>query len=406
MPGLPRLRGAAWVVLGLALVVLLAFLVAACSPPDLGGASPLASGASAAPTISPSPTPIPTPLAPAQFQGDIGSLIGVIFTPLFQTIFILLAWFYKVTGDVGIAIVLLTIVIRAVLIPLYRKQLVNQRQMQMIQPEIQEIQKRFKGDRNKQFAAQQTLYKERGVSPTSGCLPLLLQTPLLYIMYQVIRDGLTNFNVNPMLSVFGNQLFTLPCSTTPQFYLDPVTNLQTLKPCIDVTVPWLLGLNAGQPHVDAVFFGFTSFLAIASALLQLVQSKMTLPATNPKNDDPTTRTQRQTLIILPFIFVFFAKFLPAGLYIYYIVSTIFGIIQQYFIIGWGSMFPLFGWTPGFAVDHKPRFPVAVPSAPTSTSRAAGAPAPPKSDRSTLDRAASADATIRQRGRQGRRGRRR
>jgi hypothetical protein len=101
--------------------------------------------------------------------------------------------------------------------------------------------------------------------------------------------------------------------------------------------------------------------------------------------------------------VVFAGALPAGLYIYYIVSTIFGIVQQYLIIGWGSMFPLFGWTPAFAVNHTPRFPVAYP-APTNTARPAGAPAPT----TPADRAASAARTVRprERGRQGRRGRRR
>jgi YidC/Oxa1 family membrane protein insertase len=379
-----------------------AVLVAACSPPDTGSALP--SGATPPPAASATPMPIPTPLQPAKLAPDPASVIGWAFTPLFQAIFILLAGFYKVTGDVGIAIVLLTIIVRAVLIPLYRRQLVNQRAMQMIQPELQEINRRFKGDRTKQYAAQQALYRERGVSPTSGCLPILLQTPLLYIMYQVIRDGLTNFDVNPMLQVFGIQLFSLDCGTIPQYYFDGANWI--VKPCIETTVPWLFGLNAGQPHVDAIFFGFTSILAILSAVLQLVQSKMTLPATNPKLDDPTTRTQRQTLIILPFVFVFFAKFLPAGLYIYYIVSTLFGIAQQYFIIGFGSLFPIFGWTPPFAVDHKPRFPVAASAAPTSPSRAAGAPARPKPERSAIDRAASASSTIKQRGRQGRRGRRR
>ena len=94
------------------------------------------------------------------------------------------------------------------------------------------------------------------------------------------------------------------------------------------------------------------------------------------------------------------------MFLYLIVSTLYQIAQQFLTTGWGGMFPLFGRTPAFAVDHQPRFPVAVPTAPTSTARPAGAPAPPNPDRSTLDRAASADATIRHRGRQGRRGRRR
>jgi YidC/Oxa1 family membrane protein insertase len=394
-PGAAGARSPArrWIV-PLLLGVLVLLFVAGCAAV---GPSP-SPGASGAP--SPSPTPI-VPLVPAQPSADPIGFFAWIFTPLFQALFILLAFFYKVVGDIGIAIVLLTIVIRALLVPLYRQQLVSQRRMQLLQPELKEMSRRYKGDRQRQMAAQQELYRERGVNPLSGCLPLLLQMPLLYIMYQVIRDGLTNFNVNPMLHVFGVQLFSLNCSDAPQF-LDAAH--QHVKPCIDTIVPWLLGINAGQPHLDIVVMGVgTSILAIVSALLQIVQSKMTLPATDPRNDDPSTRTQRQMLILLPVIFVVFAGALPAGLYIYYIVSTIFGIAQQYLIIGWGSMFPLFGWTPGFVQNHTPRFPVAYP-APTNTTRPAGAPAPTTPE----DRAAAAARTVRprERGRQGRRGRRR
>jgi hypothetical protein len=106
---------------------------------------------------------------------------------------------------------------------------------------------------------------------------------------------------------------------------------------------------------------------------------------------------------LPLIFILYANILPAGLYIYYIASTIISIIQQYLIVGWGSTFPLFGWNPAFARSHTPRFPVAI-TAPTPSTRATGAPARPTAQ----DRAASAASTVRsrERGRQGRRGRRR
>jgi hypothetical protein len=116
--------------------------------------------------------------------------------------------------------------------------------------------------------------------------------------------------------------------------------------------------------------------------------------------------QRQMAIFLPFISLIYGSILPGRPVPVLDRSTLFSIVQQYLILGWGGMFPIFGWTPRFAVDHQPRFPVAAPTAPTTTSRAAGAPARSTSDRSTLDRSASAQATIRQRGRQGRRGRRR
>ena len=76
------------------------------------------------------------------------------------------------------------------------------------------------------------------------------------------------------------------------------------------------------------------------------------------------------MLFLPLISVVYGGFLPAGLFIYWIVATIFSIVQQYLIVGWGSMFPIFGWTPGFAVDHTPRFPVSMPPPPEPGKRAA------------------------------------
>ncbi len=375
----------------LLLIGAVVLIVAACS-----GASTGPSGA-AAPT---SATPIPTPLRPAPLTGDPIGILAWAFTPIFQVLFIILIAFYRVTGDIGIAIVLLTIVIRIPLIPLFRSQTVSQKRMQLLQPELREIAKRYKGDRNKISQMQQALYKERGVNPLSGCLPLLLQLPLLFIMYQVIRDGLTNYDVTPMLTVFGQKVVDITCPTLP-----------SAEPCIRTTVAWLGGLDVGKPHVDwlipLVVFDFpVSIIAIVSAVLQVFQSRMTLPALDPANPDPNARITRQTMLFLPLIFVFYAALLPAGLYIYYIASTIISIIQQYLIVGWGSSFPLFGWDPAFARNHTPRFPVATP-APIESTRAAGAPARPTAQ----DRAANAASTVRPRergrpGRQGRRGRRR
>src|SRR5439155_18624965 len=122
--------------------------------------------------------------------------------------------------------------------------------------------------------------------------------------------------------------------------------------------------------------------------------------------DPQVRTQRAMSIWLPLITLLYSTVIPVGLFVYLIVSTIYQVAQQFLTTGFGGMFPLFGWTPGFAVDHKPRFPVATIKAAASPSRAAGAPARPNPQKSAIERSASANSTIRQRGRQGRRGRRR
>ena len=117
-------------------------------------------------------------------------------------------------------------------------------------------------------------------------------------------------------------------------------------------------------------------------------------------DDPNHRIQRQTMLLLPLISVAYGGFLPAGLFIYWIAATIFSIVQQYLIVGWGGMFPVFGWTPGFATAHTPRFPVSMPPPPEPGKHAAIL--------TDADKKTTAASTIRprERGRQGRRGRRR
>ena len=133
---------------------------------------------------------------------------------------------------------------------------------------------------------------------------------------------------------------------------------------------------------------------------------MALPPHDPNTPlDQSARTQRTLAIWLPLITILYGNIIPVGVFIYLIVSTLYQIVQQFLTTGWGGMFPLFGRTPAFAVDHSPRFPVAVPTAPTSTRAPGGSAGAPNPERSAIDRTASANATIRQRGRQGRRGRR-
>ncbi len=371
----------------LLLFVLVAIVIAACAP----GSTTDGSG------VVITPTPMP-PLAPATANDPL-SLFAVIFTPLFQVMLVILIAVYQflenlnVPGAIAWSIVVLTLIVRAALIPLYRKQLVSQRRMQLIQPELKEIQKRYKGDQMKSRLAQQELFKERGVSPLAGCLPLLLQLPLLFIMYSVIQNGLTNQDPSAMLTVFGVELVDVQCTNIVNGVVD------ASRPCIDAVVP-ILG-NIALPQAFLWVFGFgLSFLAIASALLQLVQSRMMLPVADPANDDPNVRIQRQTMLFLPLISVVYGGFLPAGLFIYWIVATVFSIVQQYLIVGWGAMFPFFGWTPRFAVDHTPRYPVAMPPPPEPSKRAAIL--------TDADKKTTASKTIRprERGRQGRRGRRR
>ncbi len=119
----------------------------------------------------------------------VGAMLAEIgpFQALLDAIGWLLAWLYDLTGNFGFAIIILTIVFRIVLLPLGIKQIKSMQAMQALQPKIKEIQKKYKG--NKQKVQEQTmkLYQEYGVNPLGGCLPLLLQFPILIAMYSVIR---------------------------------------------------------------------------------------------------------------------------------------------------------------------------------------------------------------------------
>jgi YidC/Oxa1 family membrane protein insertase len=392
------LRRLRWDRLGsIALLVLVVLIVAACAAPGAPGASGVP---------APSATAHP-PLTPAQPGADPVSFLAWIFNPIFQAMFLVLVAVYDflkglgVPAAIGWAIVALTLLVRAIVIPLYRRQLVSQRRTQLLQPEIKEIQRRYKGDAVKARIAQQELFKERGISPLAGCLPLILQMPLLFIMYSVIQNGLTNQNPTAMLTIFGQQVVPLQCTNIINGVVDAT------RPCIDTVLPFFGGIDVSKPSTflnlgipgTGIVLGL-SILAIASAALQLVQSRMMLPRTKPEDDDPNTKIQRQTMLFLPLISVAYGGFLPAGLFIYWITATIFSIIQQYLIVGWGGMFPLFGWTPRFATDHTPRFPVSMPPPPEPGKRAAIL--------TDADKKTTAASTIRprERGRQGRRGRRR
>jgi YidC/Oxa1 family membrane protein insertase len=358
----------------------------------LPSASPSAdpsAGESASPAPSASATPKPPePLKAAEIHDPL-SFLAWLFTPLFQLMLIIMAGVYVLTGNVAIAIIVLTILIRAISIPLFRSQIVSQRRMQNLAPELNELKKelnrRYKGDRTRIQQATMDFYKERGVNPAAGCLPTILTMFLIWPMYQVISIGLTSPDPTGMLSVFGARVVPLSCTAG------------ATHPCINTVVA---GIDVGAPNILFTFLIPIGGLALVAAFLQLIQSRMVMPASNAGNDSQAAM-QRQIVFMMPLLTLVMSGF-PAGIFIYWIVTTVFSIVQQYLMVGWGSMFPLFGWNPGFARDHAPRFPVPMPeSASPGRSLAASRHKPE-------DRWVSAASTVRPKShkRQGRRGRKR
>lgn len=358
------------------------------SPAAGANQSALPSGSAAITSPKPSATPEPEPLKASE-PTDLWGLLNWAFTPIFQALFIILVDVYAVTGNILIAIVVLTLLIRLLTYRLSAKQLVSQKRMQMLQPELailkKDLERRYKGDRAAVMQAQQAFYKERGISPTAGCLPALLQMGMLIPMYSVIRIGLTNFNPSAMFDVFGLKVVPLTCPNPAHVVNNVVDKAQ---PCINTVVG---GIDMGKEQVlfNLPLLGFTlgvSVLAIIAAFLQLIQSRMMMPPA--VENDPSASTQRSMMIMMPLFSLLYGGILPAGLFIYWIVTSIFSIVQQFLIIGWGSLFPIFGWDPGFARNYQPRHPVTMPAVTQSGTSVAATRLKPD------ERRASAASTVR------------
>jgi YidC/Oxa1 family membrane protein insertase len=305
------------------------------------------------------------------------------FTPpwdlFFLPLFNLLVFVYELPFfDFALAIIVFTIVIRTVLAPLFVRQIRSQKEMQRMQPLVREVQRKHKGNRQKIAEETMALYKEHGVNQFGGCLPVVLQLPILFALYQaLIRASgvIQGFTVNDdnrrafdalqdagVVSAVAGEANTyrvafegacnLPEYTQlPQFLplncqlIDPVK----LSQPIDTTVGWLLGLDLARiDHVFAIpLFGFAlSLLAVIAAVLQFVQVKMTSP--RPNADDPTAAMTSTMTYTFPLLTIVWGGIFPSGLILYWIVYTAYLVVQQFLIMGWGNLFPLFGWQPGWA----------------------------------------------------------
>jgi YidC/Oxa1 family membrane protein insertase len=219
--------------------------------------------------------------------------------------------------------------------------------MQLLQPEIKEIQRRYKGDRTKVSEATMALYKERGVSPQP--LPaLVLQFVLLIPMYSVIRDGLTSYDPTAMLHI-GPWQVPLTCQNLVNGVPTPP------QPCID-PIAFGIDWSVANTVLPLPIIGGLSLLAVASGLLQLLQSRMVMPP--PAEHDPQSSIQRQTMVIFPLISIAYGGFLPSVLFLYWIVTTVLSIIQQYLIVT--------SYVPGLRLDARlrqgPHAPVPGPRA--------------------------------------------
>ncbi len=272
------------------------------------------------------------------------------FQALLDAIGWLLAWFYDLTGNFGFAIIILTIVFRIVLLPLGIKQIKSMQAMQALQPKIKEIQKKYKG--NKQKVQEQTmkLYQEYGVNPLGGCLPLLLQFPILIAMYSVIRapvplpadpdnPGVVQYKDNHLPE--DSQLFIdiTQHEGTGQHFL--FMNLQCSPQQAGKTVPVLdterkpTGdtLDCGDSTADRIPYYLMLVLMIGTTYFS---SRQTQKATPASAQNPQTQIITK---VMPVMFGIFGFGFPMGLILYWTVSNLFQIGQQAVMLRLGHIGP-------------------------------------------------------------------
>lgn len=225
----------------------------------------------------------------------------------------------------GFSIIALTIVIRIILYPLTNSQLRASKKMQELNPHISKLKEKHKGDAKMLQSETMKLYKEHGVNPAAGCLPVLVQLPIIWGLYSVLQQ------------------IVKPDSLAVLKEINQIVYFSGLK-LTQVWDPSFFGLPLGQNPAQLMkTLGVIVLLVpIITAVLQYLQSKMmftTLPAKKgeKKKDDFATTFQTQSMYIFPLMIGFFSYTFPIGLSLYWNTFTIFGIIQQYKISGLGGL---------------------------------------------------------------------
>ena len=228
-------------------------------------------------------------------------------TILVQPLFNLLASIYAILPihDFGISIIILTVLVRLILWPLVNRQLHSQRAMQRLQPEIARIKTAAKGDRTLEGQQIMELYKEKGINPFASFLPLIIQLPIFFALYAVLKDV-----VKP--------------GEIAKLSYEPVRHLGAIADIIrgGAFHPALLGaidLAKASP-----------LLAVIAAIAQFFQTRQLTP--KPVNPDPQAQMMSTMTYIFPFLTFFVGLRLPSALALYWITTSAVAILQQTLIL--------------------------------------------------------------------------
>jgi len=251
-------------------------------------------------------------------MASITHTIASVFEPIFHLFGWLLAFFYGIIPNYAVAITILTILIMGVLTPLTIKSTKSMIAMQKLQPEIKKLQQKYKGPENRQLLNEELmrLYREEGANPLGGCLPVLLQAPFLFILYQVIR-GLSHLNA-------AKHAAPRYIPTSSKMYHNLIHSAGHIKSFgMDLSLrPFPISAHHGW--VNAIpFFGFAA-AAVGLQYFQMAQ----INNRNRKTGQAIPSQQQMIQRFMPIIFAYIYLVIPAAVVLYMIVSTIIRIITQ------------------------------------------------------------------------------
>lgn len=236
------------------------------------------------------------------------NVFGSIWNFIVAILNYLLQFFYDFTGNYGVAIILLTVLVKLVLLPLTIKQTRSMLAMQRIQPEIKKLQEKFKDEKEKLSQEMMKFYKENKINPLSGCLPLLMQMPIFIALYTVLRKYVM---------------------TPPIMLLGRVVQVNATNPSIMV-VKGSLVRNTSFLGIENLSDSLRA-AGIAGYVLIILLMASTWYSQKQVMTDPR---QKSMMYAMPLIMGFIGFSLPAGVVLYWVTTNILQIVQQYGIQRW------------------------------------------------------------------------